>query len=52
MAVIWLMIIAASEYLRRKFAGLTGDTYGTINELSEIGMLLIASIACFNGWFS
>lgn len=48
-AVIWILIVAVSEYFRRKFAGLTGDTYGAINELAETGMLLIASIACFNG---
>ncbi len=52
MVVIWLIIIAASEYFRRKFAGLTGDTYGAINELTETGVLLIASIAYFNGWLA
>ena len=50
MVIIGLTIIAVSEYFRRKFAGLTGDTYGAINELAETGILLIASIACFNGW--
>ncbi|OGN88255.1 MAG: cobalamin 5'-phosphate synthase [Chloroflexi bacterium RBG_13_46_14] len=50
MAVIWILIIAACEYFRRKFAGLTGDTYGAINELAETGILLIASTALFNGW--
>jgi adenosylcobinamide-GDP ribazoletransferase len=49
-AIIWILIVAVSEYFRRKFAGLTGDTYGAINELAEIGVLLIVSIACFNGW--
>ena len=50
MVIISLTIITISEYFRRKFAGLTGDTYGAINELAETGVLLIASIACFNGW--
>ena len=50
MAVIWILIVAISAYFRRKFAGLTGDTYGAINELAETGVLLIASIACFNAW--
>ena len=48
--MIWLVIVATSGYFRRKFEGLTGDTYGAINELAEIGILLIASIACFNEW--
>jgi adenosylcobinamide-GDP ribazoletransferase len=52
MVVIWIFIITISAYFRSKFAGLTGDTYGAINELAETGILLIASIACFNGWFS
>lgn len=50
MVVIWILIVAVSAYFRRKFAGLTGDTYGAINELAETGVLLIGSIACFNGW--
>jgi len=50
MVVIGLMVIAVSAYFKTKFAGLTGDTYGAINELAETGILLIASIACFNGW--
>ena len=50
MAVIWILVTAESGYFRRKFAGLTGDTYGAINELAETGTLLIASIACFNAW--
>ena len=50
MIVIGLMVIAVSAYFRSKFSGLTGDTYGAINELAEVGVLLIGSIACFNGW--
>ncbi|UCC16822.1 MAG: adenosylcobinamide-GDP ribazoletransferase [Dehalococcoidales bacterium] len=50
MVVIWILIVAVSAYFRRKFVGLTGDTYGAINELAETGVLLIGSIACFNGW--
>jgi adenosylcobinamide-GDP ribazoletransferase len=50
MTVIWIQVIAVSAYFRYKFAGLTGDTYGAINELAETGLLLIASIICFNGW--
>lgn len=48
--VIGLFVITVSAYFRHKFAGLTGDTYGAINELAEIGVLLLAGIAFFNGW--
>ncbi len=50
MAVIWIMVVMVSAYFRHKFAGLTGDTYGALNELAETGILSIASIAAFNGW--
>jgi adenosylcobinamide-GDP ribazoletransferase len=32
-------------YLKHKFAGLTGDTYGAINELAEVTALLLAVLA-------
>ena len=48
MLVIWVIIITLAGYFKRKFAGLTGDTYGAINELAEVGVLLIVSIAAFN----
>jgi adenosylcobinamide-GDP ribazoletransferase len=50
MFVVWIITVCASEYLRRKFSGLTGDTYGAINELAEVGVLLMVSIAAFNNW--
>lgn len=33
-------------YFRHKFAGLTGDTYGAINEVTEATALLLAVLAC------
>jgi adenosylcobinamide-GDP ribazoletransferase len=33
---IWIIITGLSFYFRYKFAGLTGDTYGAINEVSEV----------------
>jgi len=52
LVIIGLLVITTSEYLKRKFAGLTGDTYGAINELAETSILIIASIACYNGWLA
>ena len=49
-AIIWLFVTIAATYFRHKFAGLTGDTYGAINELTETVTLLVVSIAAFNGW--
>lgn len=50
MFVIWIITVCASGYFKRKFSGLTGDTYGAVNELAEAGVLLMVSIAAFNNW--
>ena len=50
MFVIWVIIILAAAYFKRKFTGLTGDTYGAINEIAEVGVLILISIFAFNGW--
>ncbi len=39
---IWLVATLLALYFRRKFAGLTGDTYGAINEVGEAIGLIIA----------
>ena len=38
---IWLIAMAMATYLKRKFAGLTGDTYGAINEMAEVCVLIL-----------
>ena len=42
---IWIITVLFSVYLKRKFAGLTGDTYGAINEVAEVMALVFASLA-------
>jgi adenosylcobinamide-GDP ribazoletransferase len=41
---IWVVTALFSVYLRRKFAGLTGDTYGAINEVAEVMALIFACL--------
>jgi adenosylcobinamide-GDP ribazoletransferase len=41
---IWIIITALSFYFRYKFAGLTGDTYGAINEVAEALALVFVVI--------
>jgi adenosylcobinamide-GDP ribazoletransferase len=48
--VIWVIIILTAAYFKRKFTGLTGDTYGAINEIAEIGVLILMCVFTFNGW--
>lgn len=50
MLVIWVIIVAMAAYLKRKFAGLTGDTYGAINEVAEAGVLILVCLLAYNHW--
>lgn len=49
--VIWLFVTLLAIWFKNKFAGLTGDTYGAVNELAETGTLLLFSIIAWNGLF-
>jgi adenosylcobinamide-GDP ribazoletransferase len=40
---VWIMTVLFSIYLKHKFSGLTGDTYGAINEVAEVMALVIVS---------
>ncbi|OGO22112.1 MAG: cobalamin 5'-phosphate synthase [Chloroflexi bacterium RBG_16_50_9] len=42
---VWIVTVAFAAYLKRKFAGLTGDTYGAINEIAEVIVLVFSSLA-------
>ncbi|MBE0415519.1 MAG: adenosylcobinamide-GDP ribazoletransferase [Dehalococcoidia bacterium] len=44
MAAIWLIIIIMSTYIRRRLGGLTGDTYGAINEVIEVFALILVPL--------
>ncbi len=48
---IWVIIVLKAAYFTRKFSGLTGDTYGAINEIAEVGVLILITIFAHNGWF-
>ena len=41
---VWLITTALSFYFKYKFAGLTGDTYGAINEVAEVMTLAFAIV--------
>ena len=41
MAAVWLIILGIAWFLRLRLGGLSGDTYGAINELSEILALIL-----------
>ncbi|MDP2729032.1 MAG: adenosylcobinamide-GDP ribazoletransferase [Dehalococcoidales bacterium] len=46
----WAIIVIAAGYLKRKFSGLTGDTYGAINEVAEVSVLILITLLTHNLW--
>ena len=39
--IVWVITTALAVYLKSKCSGLTGDTYGTINEVAEASVLIL-----------
>ncbi len=48
---IWVSVVIMATYLKRKFSGLTGDTYGAINEVAEVSVLILVVLLAYNRWF-
>jgi len=46
----WMAVLLVAAYLKGKFAGLTGDTYGSINEVAEVCVLILIVMAAHNQW--
>ena len=38
---VWVITAIFAAYLKNKFSGLTGDTYGAINEVAEVSTLIL-----------
>jgi adenosylcobinamide-GDP ribazoletransferase len=50
MLAIWVIALAVAIYLKGKFGGLTGDTYGAINEVTEVCVLILVCLLAHLGW--
>lgn len=50
LALAWLLTVLIAIWLKRKFAGLTGDTYGAINEVIETGVFIVLSVLAYKQW--
>jgi adenosylcobinamide-GDP ribazoletransferase len=50
MAAVWVVLSLAATYLKRQLGGLTGDTYGAINELAALSVLLVVSMLASKQW--
>ena len=40
----WVMVVIMASYFKAKFSGLTGDTYGAINEVTEAFVLIMVTL--------
>ena len=49
-AFAWVIIILVALYLKRQLGGLTGDTYGAINEIATAAVFLMITLLSFNHW--
>jgi len=50
MAGIWVIVLVMAAFLKGKLSGLTGDTYGAINEVAEVGVLIIVLLLAHHQW--
>ncbi|MFC2066923.1 adenosylcobinamide-GDP ribazoletransferase [Chloroflexota bacterium] len=41
---VWMITVATAAYLKGKFSGLNGDTYGFINEVAEVCVLILVIV--------
>lgn len=46
----WLIMTLVALYLKRQLKGLTGDTYGAINEITVVNVFLVVAMLAFNHW--
>jgi len=46
---VWLITVVIATYLKRRFSGLTGDTYGAINEIAEVSVLILITLLALLG---
>jgi len=46
----WIIVTALAFYLKNRFGGLTGDTYGAINEIAEVLVLILVCLLARIGW--
>ncbi|MFC1992284.1 adenosylcobinamide-GDP ribazoletransferase [Chloroflexota bacterium] len=49
LAIVSIIIMVLATYFKRTFAGLTGDNYGAINEISEASVLILINIFVYSG---
>lgn len=49
-AAIWLILVIMAAFFKKKLGGLTGDTYGAINEVIEVSVLILVPLLAGGYW--
>ena len=49
-AAIWIILVIMAAFLKKKLGGLTGDTYGAINEVIEVSVLILVPLFAGGYW--
>ena len=49
LAIVSIITIVLAAYFKKTFAGLTGDNYGAINEISEVSVLILVNVFVHSG---
>jgi adenosylcobinamide-GDP ribazoletransferase len=49
-AFAWVVVTLISAFLKRQLGGLTGDTYGAINEITLASVFFMVILLAFNHW--
>jgi adenosylcobinamide-GDP ribazoletransferase len=47
---VWIIANLAAVYFKNRLNGLTGDTYGAINEITTAGVFFIVTLLAHNHW--
>jgi adenosylcobinamide-GDP ribazoletransferase len=50
MAGTWAIVNLLALYLKHQLTGLTGDTYGAVNEVATASVFLIITLLAYNHW--
>jgi adenosylcobinamide-GDP ribazoletransferase len=49
---VWIIAMAIAFLLKSRFGGLTGDSYGAINETAEVVVLILVCLLAHIGWLA
>ncbi len=50
MAFAWITATLTAIYIKSRLRGLTGDTYGAINEIATVSVFIIVVLLAYNRW--